>query len=159
MTYRRVERDWGDGITGLKYNMVINNLFSNYKFSNRFSNIFSNNMVTNNMVINNVAGWSGGGICDARGAITKAGNVRLRRLLVEAAWHYRHRPAVGYRLRKRREGQPARVRGGAAPSRSASCWPPAPGEAPSLRAGWSRRRPRELSRRPAPPSWCAARVR
>jgi transposase len=46
---------------------------------------------------------------ERRGAITKAGNVRVRRLLVEAAWHYRHRPAVGYRLRKRREGQPARV--------------------------------------------------
>jgi transposase len=46
---------------------------------------------------------------ERRGAITKAGNVRLRRLLVEAAWHYRHRPAVGYRLRKRREGQPSRV--------------------------------------------------
>jgi transposase len=46
---------------------------------------------------------------ERRGAITKAGNVRLRRLLVEAAWHYRHRPAVGYRLRKRLEGQPARV--------------------------------------------------
>ena len=42
----------------------------------------------------------------ARGPITKAGNARLRRLLVEAAWHYRHRPAVGYRLRQRRAGQP-----------------------------------------------------
>ena len=31
---------------------------------------------------------------EPRGAITKAGNVRLRRLLVESAWHYRHRPAV-----------------------------------------------------------------
>lgn len=46
---------------------------------------------------------------ERRGSITKAGNGRLRRLLVEAAWHYRHRPAVGYRLRKRREGQPAAV--------------------------------------------------
>lgn len=46
---------------------------------------------------------------ERRGAITRAGNGRLRRLLVEAAWHYRHRPAVGYRLRKRREGQPAAV--------------------------------------------------
>jgi transposase len=43
----------------------------------------------------------------ARGPITKAGNSRLRRLLIEAAWHSRHRPAVGYRLRQRREGQPA----------------------------------------------------
>lgn len=46
---------------------------------------------------------------ERRGSITKAGNGRLRRLLVEAAWHYRHRPAVGYRLRRRRQGQPAAV--------------------------------------------------
>lgn len=44
-----------------------------------------------------------------RGAITKTGNTHVRRVLVEAAWHYRHRPAIGYKLRKRREGQPARV--------------------------------------------------
>ena len=36
-----------------------------------------------------------------RGAITKAGNKGLRRLLVEAAWSYRHRPAEGSRHRKR----------------------------------------------------------
>lgn len=41
-----------------------------------------------------------------RGSITKAGNGRLRRLLIESSWHYRHRPAVGDRLKKRREGQP-----------------------------------------------------
>jgi transposase len=35
-----------------------------------------------------------------RGAITKAGNKRVRRLLVEAAWHYRHRPAVGVKPRR-----------------------------------------------------------
>lgn len=46
---------------------------------------------------------------ERRGGITKAGNVRVRRLLVEAAWHYRHRPAVGFRLRQRRHGQPPRV--------------------------------------------------
>jgi len=44
-----------------------------------------------------------------RGAITKAGNSHARRLLIEAAWHYRHRPWVGPELRRRREGQPARV--------------------------------------------------
>jgi transposase len=44
-----------------------------------------------------------------RGAITKAGNSHVRRVLVEAAWHYRHKPAVGARLRKRRKGQPAEV--------------------------------------------------
>jgi len=26
--------------------------------------------------------------------------------LIEASWHYRHRPTVGITLRKRREGQP-----------------------------------------------------
>jgi len=46
---------------------------------------------------------------EQRGALTKAGNGRVRRLLIEAAWHYRHRPAVGRRLQKRRAGQPAQV--------------------------------------------------
>jgi transposase len=44
-----------------------------------------------------------------RGGITKAGNNRVRRMLIEASWHYRHRPSVGVKLRKRREGQPERV--------------------------------------------------
>jgi transposase len=44
-----------------------------------------------------------------RGGLTKAGNSHVRRVLIEATWHNRHRAAVGYRLRKRREGQPAWV--------------------------------------------------
>jgi transposase len=32
-----------------------------------------------------------------RGAITKSGNGHLRRVLVEAAWHYRHRPRLNQR--------------------------------------------------------------
>ncbi len=36
-----------------------------------------------------------------RGSITKCGNSHLRRVIVEAAWHYRHRPAVGVNLGKR----------------------------------------------------------
>lgn len=44
-----------------------------------------------------------------RGGITKTGNGHLRRLLIEAGWHYRHRPAVGDRLRRRRQGQPVAV--------------------------------------------------
>ena len=44
-----------------------------------------------------------------RGPITKAGNNHARRLLVEAAWHARHKPATSAKLRRRREGQPARV--------------------------------------------------
>jgi transposase len=38
-----------------------------------------------------------------RGSITKTGNAHLRRVVVEAAWAYRHRPAVGATLRKRWE--------------------------------------------------------
>ena len=43
------------------------------------------------------------------GGITRAGNSRARRILIEAAWHYRHRPAVSLPLRKRRQGQPAPI--------------------------------------------------
>ena len=49
------------------------------------------------------------GECQHRGSITKSGNRHVRRLLVEAAWHHRHRPALSAPLRARREGQPARV--------------------------------------------------
>jgi transposase len=42
------------------------------------------------------------------GSITKTGNGHVRRLLIEAAWSYRHPPRVGA-LAKRRKGQPARV--------------------------------------------------
>ena len=38
-----------------------------------------------------------------RGAITKAGNAHLRRVLVESAWAYQHRPAVNGRLLKRQK--------------------------------------------------------
>ncbi len=38
-----------------------------------------------------------------RGNITKTGNAHLRRVVVEAAWAYRHRPAMGAKLRKRQE--------------------------------------------------------
>jgi len=40
-----------------------------------------------------------------QGAITKTGNSHVRRLLIEAAWNYRHRPRVGATLRNRRKGQ------------------------------------------------------
>ncbi|MEK7216687.1 MAG: IS110 family transposase, partial [Chloroflexota bacterium] len=39
-----------------------------------------------------------------RGGITKTGNSHVRRLLVEAAWHYRHRPYVGKDLARRQKG-------------------------------------------------------
>jgi transposase len=41
------------------------------------------------------------------GAITKTGSGHARRLLVEAAWHYRKRPRVGKALIERQDGQPA----------------------------------------------------
>ena len=44
-----------------------------------------------------------------RGTITKAGNTHVRRVLIETAWNYRHRPAVSAELRKRRTGQPLAV--------------------------------------------------
>jgi transposase len=44
-----------------------------------------------------------------QGAITRTGNRHVRRLLVEAAWHHRHRPVPSQPLRRRREGQPAHV--------------------------------------------------
>jgi transposase len=44
-----------------------------------------------------------------QGSITKVGNSHVRRLLVEAAWHARRRPKVGYELARRQRGQDATV--------------------------------------------------
>lgn len=44
-----------------------------------------------------------------RGAITKTGSGYARRLLVEAAWHYRRQPRIGATLAARHEGQPEQV--------------------------------------------------
>ncbi len=56
-------------------------------------------------------GYSGGvpredssGARTRRGSITKTGNAHLRRIVGEAAWSYRHRPAIGTALRKRQAG-------------------------------------------------------
>lgn len=49
-----------------------------------------------------------------QGGITKAGNSRVRRALIQAAWKYQHKPARGHVLRRRQEGQPADV--------IAHCW-------------------------------------
>jgi transposase len=38
-----------------------------------------------------------------RGSLTKTGNAHLRRVVVEAAWAYRHRPGVGVALRQRQQ--------------------------------------------------------
>ncbi len=45
-----------------------------------------------------------------RGGITKTGNAHLRRVVVEAAWAYRHRPSVGETLRKRQAAVSAEIR-------------------------------------------------
>lgn len=45
-----------------------------------------------------------------RGGITKTGNAHLRRVLVEAAWAYRHPPRVGPLLRKRQAPVPLALR-------------------------------------------------
>ena len=42
-----------------------------------------------------------------RGAITKTGNAHVRRVLIEAAWHYQHYTRPGPHVRRRRTGQPA----------------------------------------------------
>lgn len=54
------------------------------------------------------------GLSIHRGPITKSGNRHVRRVLVEAAWTYRHRPNLGRGLMKRSQGQPPEV--------TAYCW-------------------------------------
>ena len=61
--------------------------------------------------------WMGFGICENTSdnnrkqyRITKTGNARCRRVLVEAAWHYRHPPRVGKALAARQANQPEEVR-------------------------------------------------
>ena len=41
------------------------------------------------------------------GSITKSGSRHGRRLLVEAAWHYRNPPRLGRQIERRQQGQPA----------------------------------------------------
>jgi len=50
-----------------------------------------------------VASENSSGERQRRGGITKTGNAHLRRVVIEAAWAYRHRPAIGLTLRKRQE--------------------------------------------------------
>lgn len=49
------------------------------------------------------------GLREHRGSITKTGNAHLRRVLVEAAWSYRHKPFVRPAMAKRSEGQAPEV--------------------------------------------------
>jgi transposase len=43
------------------------------------------------------------------GSITKAGNARVRHVLIQSAWPYRRRPAIGASLRRRQQGQDPQV--------------------------------------------------
>jgi transposase len=56
-----------------------------------------------------VPGEDSSGEKHRRGRITRTGNALVRRLLVETAWHYQHRPGAGVALARRRKGQPGRV--------------------------------------------------
>lgn len=49
------------------------------------------------------------GVSRKQGRITKSGNAHLRRVLDEAAWTYRHKPALKREIRKRQEGQSPKV--------------------------------------------------
>lgn len=53
---------------------------------------------------------SSSGATTQRGRITKTGSSYLRRVLVEAAFAYRHRPLLGGTLRRRQQGQPETVK-------------------------------------------------
>lgn len=44
-----------------------------------------------------------------RGGITKCGNAHVRRVIIEAGWHYRNAPRVGEALRARQEGVPPAI--------------------------------------------------
>ena len=46
----------------------------------------------------------------SRGPISKAGNAHLRRIVTEAAWSYRHRPALGGALKARQAGASEQVK-------------------------------------------------
>ena len=46
----------------------------------------------------------------ARGSITKTGNSHARRLLTEAAWHYRFSARIGRTIERRQEGLPENIR-------------------------------------------------
>jgi transposase len=57
-----------------------------------------------------VPGEHSSGKSKRRGGITRTGNAHVRRVLVEAAWHYRHSPrGSSVAIKKRRLGQPPEV--------------------------------------------------
>ena len=44
-----------------------------------------------------------------QGGITKTGNSRCRRILIQTSWHYAHKPSMSRNLKQRQEGQNAGV--------------------------------------------------
>ncbi len=56
-----------------------------------------------------VPSLSQSGESSTSGSITKTGSQYARRLLVEAAWHYTRKPAIGATLRNRQQDLPAHV--------------------------------------------------
>ncbi len=56
-----------------------------------------------------VPGEDSSGEKHRRGRITKTGNTLVRRVLIETAWHYHHRPGSGVALARRRQAQPGHV--------------------------------------------------
>lgn len=58
-----------------------------------------------------VPGQHSSGNSLSMGSITKAGNSRCRWALVESAWHYSHKPAVGTRLKQAWQGQSPEIVG------------------------------------------------
>jgi transposase len=46
------------------------------------------------------------GAKERRGSITKTGNAHMRRVVVEASWHYRHSPIASKALKQRRRDLP-----------------------------------------------------
>jgi hypothetical protein len=72
------------------------------------------------------------------GAITKTGSAHARRLLVEAAWHYRPRPNLGRRSASARPINPPQLSRSPGPRRSA-CTAPGPASKPAASAAPSSR--------------------
>jgi transposase len=77
--------------------VVLSELYAVGRFSNASSLMSFVGMVPSE----DTTGWT-----PRRGPITKAGNGHFRRILVEAAKHYRHSARVSKALSRRRQGQP-----------------------------------------------------
>ena len=70
-------------------------------------------------------------------AITRTGNAHLRRVLVEAAWHYRHHPFVGAALRQRPGRRGIRLGAMTSQEEDAGCRDPSPAVSKPSRASGS----------------------